>query len=713
MKTDFAMVIHFHQPVGNFDHVIKRACDRCYRPFLEKLREYPDIKMSFHFTGCLLEWLEENDSTIIDMIKEMILNGQIEMISGGFYEPIIPSIPRLDALGQIKMLNDYIEHNLCFAPKGAWIAERVWEPHMASLLYDAGIKYIILDDTHFLYSGLLKNKTYGYYITEDDAKQVAVFPSDKVLRYYIPFKEPFECMEYMKKIRADQPNALFIYGDDGEKFGEWPGTYKWVFEEKWLENFFDELTANSSWLNTVKMSDCLEKRLSEGKIYLSTSSYEEMLEWSLPLEGQKYFKRVKEDIKNSGKEEFYKPFLRGGFWRNFMSKYPESDHMNKKMIYVSGKLKELKETVKEEDHSIYKEAEKELFKGQCNCAYWHGVFGGLYLFHLRKAIYDHLIKSESFIDEIRHKGEDFCEARVFDFDADGKDEVVFENKSLALYFSPFKGGVLSELDSKELCHNFINTLSRKEEIYHSKIKEKLDQEEIEDGVKTIHDDMKQGDTQLKGHLYYDRYNRYSLRDHFIGNDVDMTAFSRCEYDEKGDFANGIYEFDVKKSGQETFLTMEREGRVSGKRVLVRKDIKFPHSIINVFEVSYMIRLLDAGMIDLNFGSEFNVTMPEADSEKYSLVLDGEKKRANPGTMLQEKNIRKTEIRDMDTKLCFQMELSRKCDLWFFPVKTVSQSERSYELNYQSSVIFPHFKIKLRKNKEVNMGIAVSIVNGDQ
>ena len=36
-----------------------------------------------------------------------------------------------------------------------------------------------------------------------------------------------------------------------------------------------------------------------------------------------------------------------------------------------------------------------LFRGQCNCAYWHGVFGGVYLFHIRAANYANLLDAEA------------------------------------------------------------------------------------------------------------------------------------------------------------------------------------------------------------------------------------------------------------------------------------------------------------------------------
>ncbi|MGD2278463.1 MAG: DUF1926 domain-containing protein, partial [Candidatus Omnitrophota bacterium] len=602
MKTDFAMAIHFHQPVGNFDNIMERACDKCYIPFLEVLRKYPDIKMTFHFTGCLLEWVEKGRPEMIELIKAMVKTGRVEVMSGGFYEPILSSIPLRDRTGQIAMLNDYVRTKFSFEPKGAWIAERVWEPELPSVLHDAGIKYVILDETHFLYSGITKDRTYGYYITEDNSKPVAVFPSDKVLRYYMPFRMPEESIQYMQQVLKENPGATFIYGDDGEKFGEWPGTHKWVFEEKWLEKFFDSLMQNSDWIRTSTLSECLEKKPPLGKVYIPTTSYEEMMEWALPADTQERFEDVLEDIKSSGKEEYYRPFIRGGFWRNFFAKYPESDHMNKKMIFVSEKLENARS---KKNKDLLSKAEKDLFRGQCNCAYWHGVFGGLYLFHLRRAVYHHLIKSEASIDSLRYGKRQFCKANILDLDADGSDEVILENRKLSLYVDPAEGGALKELDSKAICQNFTNTLARRKEAYHRRIIDRIKEGGPEDPsqIKTIHDRIQEVSAGIEEHLVYDDYGRYNLIDHFFDSGTGIEEFQKRAYSEKGDFVNGVYDFAVKKRIGGVLLEMKRTGSVGGIRLELKKEIELPKKGSYV-QVKYSLRNADDNSLESIFAPEF-------------------------------------------------------------------------------------------------------------
>ena len=56
------MVLHCHQPVGNFDHVFKKALEKCYLPVLNLLDAHPNVKVGLHFSGPLLEWMEKNPS---------------------------------------------------------------------------------------------------------------------------------------------------------------------------------------------------------------------------------------------------------------------------------------------------------------------------------------------------------------------------------------------------------------------------------------------------------------------------------------------------------------------------------------------------------------------------------------------------------------------------------------------------------------------------
>ncbi|MCX5770620.1 MAG: DUF1925 domain-containing protein [Candidatus Hydrogenedentes bacterium] len=466
MKTiNFIFGCHSHQPVGNFEHVFEMAYEQAYRPFMDVLERYPAVKMTQHFTGPLLDWFKAHAPEFLERLRAGVDSGQIEIMGGAYYEPLLCAIPERDAIAQIVMMAEFAEREFGQVPKGMWLAERVWEPHMPSTMRRAGIEYTALDDTHFLTAGLTADNLFGYYVTEDQGLSLKVFPILARLRYFVPFHPVRETIDYLRENATEDGLACAVLHDDGEKFGVWPETHHSVYEERWLEEFFQALTDNSEWIRCVTYTEFMAKAPALGRIYLPTASYHEMMEWALPPEMQRQLARLNERVSSDPSlAPLRASFIRGSFWRNFLVKYPEANNIQKKMLRVSAKLDQLR---KKRDPRV-REAERLLFEGQCNCAYWHGVFGGLYLNHLRTALYEKLIAAEKVMDEIVHRKDDWVAGFQVDFDADGRDEAILETAHQALYFQPVDGGTLFEWDFKDQPFNLINTLTRREEVYHDR-----------------------------------------------------------------------------------------------------------------------------------------------------------------------------------------------------------------------------------------------------
>ncbi|MBD3225392.1 MAG: alpha-amylase, partial [Caldithrix sp.] len=257
-KVKFVFGIHNHQPIGNFDFVFEDAFQRSYLPFVEVLYKHPKIRIALHFTGILLDWIEDHHPDYFNMIDEMVKRGQLEMMTGAYYEPIISVIPKLDRLGQIQQLSNRVNNLFGYQPKGMWLAERIWEPHLPETLYDAGIKYSVIDDTHFKYAGLTEEDLTGYFETEELGKKTALFPISKLLRYTIPFQKPEETIKYLRKMATEDGQNVIVFADDGEKFGVWPETYRHVYENKWLNNFFTAVEENLDWIEMIHFSEALD-----------------------------------------------------------------------------------------------------------------------------------------------------------------------------------------------------------------------------------------------------------------------------------------------------------------------------------------------------------------------------------------------------------------------------------------------------------------------
>src|SRR3990172_6116441 len=276
------LVFHNHQPVGNFDGVCEQAYQDSYRPFLDVFEEYPGLPIALHTSGSLMEWLAARHPEYLDRLAALVAAGRLEIVGGAYYEPILTMIPRRDRVGQIARYAEWLADRFATPISGVWVPERVWEQSLTSDLAEAGVRYTVLDDFHFKNAGLDEDQLHGYYVTEDDTKLLAVFPGSERLRYMIPFREPQETIDYLRPIAERQPGAIVAFGDDGEKFGVWPGTKEHVYQNGWLRRFFDVLVANRSWLSVVTPTDALDQVPPLGKIYIPEASYREMTEWALP-----------------------------------------------------------------------------------------------------------------------------------------------------------------------------------------------------------------------------------------------------------------------------------------------------------------------------------------------------------------------------------------------------------------------------------------------
>lgn len=723
-KINFAMALHFHQPVGNFDHVFREAYEKSYRPFIDVLEKYPNIRLTLHYSGSLLEWIEANKPELLKRISDLVAKGQVEMMTGGFYEPILCVIPRRDGIGQINMLTEYIKDKFNTESNGMWLTERIWEPHLPSILHEAGVKYLIVDDTHFRYAGLLEDQLYGYYSTEDEGKVVYLFPSNERLRYSIPFSETHETIDYLRSAATEKGDRVLVYGDDGEKFGLWPHTYDWVYNQRWLERFFEKLTQESSWINITTLGDVLKNVPAYGRVYIPTASYREMMEWSLPTESGNMFEDVLNEVKWSGKEAAYSPFLRGGFWRNFLEKYPESNNMHKKMLRVSNKVAELLGSNKSNFDPAYVgksvakkgaglpqdiyEAHLELWRGQVNCPYWHGIFGGLYLGHLRSAVYNHLINAEKIADEAAHKQKNWIETEVFDFDCDGSDEIIVSTEDISFVVDAHEGGMLTELDYRPSSYNVLNTLSRRPEVYHKKILTDAGKHSGEDSEpKSIHDIVKSKEADLHLYLNYDSYRRGMLIDHVFGQDTTLEAVVQNRYEELGGFPSIPYTFKIKDNKDGKSLFLAGEGLVNGNRLGILKEIRIEHGKSDML-FNYTLKNISGDVIKICFGPELNFAMLDGNSDMCQYLIEGKPLEDSYQRSRGEcKEVESFSIKNKLISTEIGLAFSKKCTLWRYPVETISQSESGFEREYQSSVLVPHWNFDLNQDEEWGVSIRLT------
>ncbi len=482
------LALHCHQPIGNFGWVIEKATAGSYRPLLEALARHPKVPFVLHVSGPLLEWWEVHARDLVALVAAAVKRGQVELMASGLYEPILPAIPRRDRIDQVRLHREWLKSSFGAEVNSLWLTERVWEPTLPSDLVPAGIRSVLVDDTHFEGAGLAIESLDGAYATEDQGQVVKLFPISQALRYLIPFKPVPEILEFLKARHA-AGQRLLVFGDDGEKFGLWPGTAEWVFGAGWLEQLLTALEENRDWLQPTTLAEAERALPTSGRVYLPTSSYFEMGHWSLPPPAQIALDALVKKLASLGLEQEAKPFVRGATWRNFLARYPEANRLEQRMVRLSEQTRAFGLRPPEGMSSLAQlhPAVRALFRGQCNCAYWHGVFGGLYLPFLRDALVDELLEARARLEALRGDHEGANSSAQVDVDCDGEDEVVLDGHGWSAWIAPARGGLLELLDHWPTRRNLTNVLGRRPEAYHEELRHAGDAAQADGAPRSIHD----------------------------------------------------------------------------------------------------------------------------------------------------------------------------------------------------------------------------------
>ena len=638
-QLSLLLAFHAHQPVENFGHIFQSAFENAYQPFIDILAEFPEIKISLHISGSLLDWLLSNKPQFIQDVRKLVSQGQIELLSGGYYEPILILLPEWDRIGQINLHRAKMKAIFGQEPQGLWLTERVWEPGLPVSLRRAGIKFTIVDDEHFKIAGYEPEELWGYYLTEEQGMEVAIFPGSKFLRYSLPFKLPQETIEYLK-VKNQQGKNCITFGDDLEKFGFWPQTYDWVYEKKWLYNFFCALRDNKEWLKTIHFKDILRDTEPTARVYLPCASYSEMMEWS------------------------------DNMFRNFLVKYPESNHLQKRVFMVSSVINQLYDKNKK-----IEEARLHLYKAQNNDVYWHGIFGGLYLVNLRQNAYRHLIMAERIADEIKQQRFPYYQVR--DFDLDGREELVFKHELINVIIHPHQGGTVSEIDYKPREMNIVNVLTRRPEKYHRKIlyKEKVACGSGGENPASIHNIEAVKEEGLEELLVYDSYRKVAWIDHIYSRCPQVQEIMRNQMTEEVPLWKMDYEYSVSKN----IIQLK----------CLTSDIKLEKFLAvekNVIDFEYRVNIGNSHPRWL--GSEFNLLFYSQE------LLDW-----NEFQRLEE-----LKFEDSWFHLVYRFRFSPSVLVFCHPIYTISDSESGIEKTYQGMCLYFLWELNSQERRHIKLTV---------
>ena len=704
-KFNLVLLIHGHQPVGNFDAIFEQTYQRSYLPFVDCLTRHPGVRMGLHYTGPLLEWFEQHHPEFLDKLRELVSRKQVDLVGGGFYEPILVSIPPEDQIEQIHRMRDYLDEKFGVKPAGAWLAERVWEPQVPSILASAGVHYTLVDDAHFLASGFELDQLHGDYVAEDRGKTVRVFPGLKALRYLLPFGSIDESLRFLGEAALRHPGGMAAMGDDCEKFGGWPSTYDHCYRDGWVDRFFSALESSHEWLVATPPMEYLAAHAPLGRADLPTASYSEMMEWVLPTIARNQFQAATHEFGN--RPEVMR-FLRGGPWRAFFTKYAEANLLHKKMLRVSEQLHRLKSPrLTPEKRAKLARARMHLLRAQCNDAYWHGVFGGLYAPHLRTEPWRELVRAETLAGEITPSRRGTLRTERSDFDADGNDEIYVTSSRLAALVRPSDGGTLGALDCSTTSVTLINSLQRRVETYHSRLREAS--HGCSGRVASIHDQVRAKEQGLERFLQYDRWPRNAFRLLLFSAGKTFDDYREIRLDENAGLAGAAYTILESRPSSVSLecvapLVATPLGAASPELVRCSKTFSFVHagdgySVRCATHLNSENAIPYKGMVGVEI--VLNFLAPDIADRYFETAAGRHPLRWAAAVATPEAAAACLRIVDEWQNIAATIEAPSAAQVWVAPIETVSESEEGFERVYQGSQIMFLWPVDLAAGSDWN------------
>jgi alpha-amylase len=452
-------------------------------------------------------------------------------------------------------------------------------------------------------------------------------------------------------------------------------------------------------IRVAQMAEGLKPEKNLGLVYLPPASYQEMMIWAQDARDIPKFRAAQRHVVESDGADAAK-FLRGTFWRNFFNKYAESNQIHKQAIRLARLHDRAQGALPRE---AAEKALDHVWQAQCNCAYWHGVFGGLYLPHLRFALYRNLIGAQSALDAAVLAGQNGPVYEAGDWNCDGKPEHTLNSPEA--YLSLTANGEIDQFWLKKTGINLVDTLTRRYEAYHDQVGGKA-----EAGTK-LENTLGEKESGLRGYLVYDRKLRRSLSDVFLRPGTGFAEYAAQQYRPALEFS--ARETALERRPRETavrFLGLARSPE--GAVVQAEKTVVLAHGSPDLrVEWKFANPVTNAGKppAEFHFGSEALFCLLAGNAhDRYVDWGSGRDILASRGDMGK---VEKLAVADEWLKLRCEARFPGAARVWRDAIETVSQSEGGYERVYQGTVILPLWDVKLAAGAEASASMSIHFREG--
>lgn len=131
-------------PHGSPKKVYERALEDSLKPFLSEAYNRDKAYLQLYMTGSMIEWLDNNHKEVNMLIKNLVKSDKLEVLTGSYYQAILPLVPQSDRVAQIEKATTMISKKYKMLSKTFWCYGEIWDPSLISSLKLSKIENVIV-----------------------------------------------------------------------------------------------------------------------------------------------------------------------------------------------------------------------------------------------------------------------------------------------------------------------------------------------------------------------------------------------------------------------------------------------------------------------------------------------------------------------------------------------------------------------------------------
>jgi 4-alpha-glucanotransferase len=455
--SNLHLIAVFSAPWGTRSRDLDAMVHDTLEALVDLMEERPEARLAMRLDGNLLEHIEAEHGHLADRLAGLATAGNVELVGGGFYAPILALLPWRDAVGQLEMTAGYLERRSGVRPRGAWLDEGVWEPRLAEVLETAGVTWTALDESA-LRAAAVDGVVDGHYVTEHAGRPLAVLPIDRGLRLAL--------------VAGSASRFITAVVDRSAALGR-SCTMTWAGDASLLARGGDAATLHALCDAVAARSDVewalpaesVERASPNGRVYLASGVAPELAAQTVaPWRLDGWHRRRAALIAAGDDAATAEEWLRGGIWQAFLARYGEIDRMHKRSLEVSRRFAAVERVMRNGGFRAISQLvrpRRALYRGQAGAAFGWGSRAGMHDADLRAAIYATLVEAEVAAEALVRDGAPYLEVSLRDVHAELETAVLVRSRSLRLVVRPSIGGTLAALEWLGDCVALHDVLTRR------------------------------------------------------------------------------------------------------------------------------------------------------------------------------------------------------------------------------------------------------------